>query len=38
MISFGPDLKHPHSPEEKVNVKSVAEFYQHLLKIIETLA
>jgi len=38
MISFGPDLKHPHSPEEKVNVKSVAKFYQHLLKIIETLA
>jgi len=38
MISFGPDLKHPHSPEEKVNVKSVAKFYEHLLRIIETLA
>jgi len=38
MISFGPDLKHPHSPEEKVNVKTVAKFYEHLLRIIETLA
>jgi dipeptidase D len=38
MISFGPDLKHPHSPEEKVNVKSVEKFYRHLLKILETLA
>ncbi|HNW58337.1 MAG TPA: aminoacyl-histidine dipeptidase [bacterium] len=38
MISFGPDLKHPHSPEEKVNVKSVAIFYKHLLRILETLA
>jgi dipeptidase D len=38
MISFGPDLENVHSPEERVNVKSVVKFYEHLLKIIETLA
>lgn len=38
MISFGPDLKHPHSPEEMVNVKSVVKFYDHLRLMIETLA
>jgi dipeptidase D len=38
MISFGPDLKYPHSPEEKVNVKSVVKFYEHLYLMLETLA
>lgn len=38
MISFGPTIKHPHSPEEKVHVKSVEKFYQHLEKILKTLA
>jgi dipeptidase D len=27
MISFGPDLSHPHSPDEKVNIPTVARFY-----------
>ncbi len=38
MISFGPTIKHPHSPEEKVHIKSVEKFYQHLEKILKTLA
>ncbi len=38
MLSFGPTLKHPHSPEEKVNIKTVEKFYQHLEKILQTLA
>jgi dipeptidase D len=30
MISFGPDLKHPHSPDEKVSIASVARTYDLL--------
>ncbi|MFW6160535.1 MAG: beta-Ala-His dipeptidase, partial [Acidobacteriota bacterium] len=38
MISFGPTIKNPHSPEEKVHVTSVEKFYNFLLKTLETLA
>ncbi|MBN2357167.1 aminoacyl-histidine dipeptidase [candidate division KSB1 bacterium] len=38
MISFGPTIQHPHSPDERVNIKTVQVFYQHLIKILETLA
>ncbi len=38
MISIGPTIQHPHSPEERVNVKTVQIFYDHLIKIIQTLA
>ncbi|WP_310648281.1 hypothetical protein [Alistipes sp. AF48-12] len=31
MISFGPTILHPHSPDEKVNVASVGRFWQYLL-------
>jgi len=31
MISFGPDLQNPHSPDERVHIGSVDRFY-HLLK------
>jgi dipeptidase D len=27
MISIGPDVKYPHSPEEKVHIGSVQRFY-----------
>lgn len=30
MISFGPTIKHPHSPDEKVNIESVQKFYKYL--------
>jgi dipeptidase D len=30
MISFGPTIKHPHSPDEKVNIASVAKFWEFL--------
>ncbi|MDR0394939.1 MAG: aminoacyl-histidine dipeptidase [Tannerella sp.] len=30
MISFGPDLKHPHSPDEAVGISSVAEVWEYL--------
>jgi dipeptidase D len=30
MISFGPDLKHPHSPDEAVGISSVAGVWEYL--------
>jgi len=38
MISIGPTIQYPHSPDERVNIASVDVFYQHTLKILETLA
>ncbi len=35
MISFGPTIRHPHSPDEKVNIKSVQKFWRFLVKVIE---
>ena len=30
MISFGPTIRHPHSPDEKVNITSVQKFWNFL--------
>ena len=30
MVSFGPTIKYPHSPDEKVNIKSVENFWEYL--------
>ncbi|MDR2065590.1 MAG: aminoacyl-histidine dipeptidase [Prevotellaceae bacterium] len=30
MISFGPTIRHPHSPAEKVNIESVDKFWKFL--------
>lgn len=30
MISFGPTIRHPHSPDEKVNIESVGKFWEFL--------
>lgn len=38
MISVGPTLKHPHSPDERVHLESVQIFYDHVIKILERLA
>ncbi len=37
MISFGPTIKYPHSPDEKVEIKSVGLFWNYLLKVLERL-
>ncbi len=37
MISFGPTIKYPHSPDEKVNIPSVAKFYEYLLATLQAL-
>lgn len=38
MVSFGPHIEHPHSPEERVNVPSVEKFWQLLQKVVSDLA
>ncbi len=38
MISFGPTLKDIHSPSEKANIPSVAEFWKFLCEILKRLA
>jgi len=38
MISLGPDLQNPHSPDERVHIDSVARFYKLLQKTLEALA
>jgi len=35
MISFGPTIKHPHSPDEKVNITSVKKFYAFLCESLK---
>lgn len=35
MISIGPTIKYPHSPEEQVHIKTVEKFYHYVLKILE---
>lgn len=35
MISFGPTILHPHSPDEKVEIKTVENSYNFLLKSLE---
>ncbi len=35
MISIGPTMKFPHSPKEKVNIKSVEQFWNLLLAMID---
>ncbi len=37
MISFGPYLKHPHSPDEKVHIGSVERFWKLLVATLENL-
>jgi dipeptidase D len=38
MISFGPDIKGAHSPDERVSTPSTARFYAYLLAVLAELA
>jgi len=38
MISIGPTIKYPHSPEEQVHVSTVEKFYKYVLKILEEIS
>lgn len=35
MISFGPTICHPHSPDEKVNIASVGKFWDYLKEVLK---
>lgn len=37
MISFGPTIRFPHSPDEKVNIESVQKFWDFLLATLENI-
>ena len=34
MISFGPTIRNPHSPDEKVDIASVQKFWKFLVKVL----
>jgi len=35
VISFGPTIKHPHSPDEKVNIAAVENFWKFLVETLK---
>ena len=37
MISFGPTIEHPHSPDERVNIATVQKFYRYVLAALRQL-
>jgi dipeptidase D len=37
MVSFGPTIKFPHSPDEKVNVAAVALYWQLLVAVLKNI-
>jgi dipeptidase D len=37
MISFGPNIRGAHSPDEMVQVSSVQKFWRYLLRVLETI-
>jgi dipeptidase D len=37
MISIGPTIKYPHSPEEQVHISTVDKFYQFTLQLLQNL-
>ncbi len=38
MVSFGPWIEHPHSPDERVNIPSVETFWKLLKAVLEEVA
>lgn len=37
MVSIGPDIVHPHSPDERVRIASVANVWSYLVKLLEAI-
>jgi len=37
MISFGPTIRYPHSPDEKVNIETVKKFYDFLCETLKNI-
>lgn len=36
MVSFGPTIRHPHSPDEKVHIESVQRYWKFLTAVLES--
>ena len=37
MISFGPTIKNPHSPDEKCHIESVGLYWKYLIAVLESI-
>lgn len=37
MISFGPTIRHPHSPDEKINIGSVQKFWDFTVDVLKSI-
>lgn len=37
MVSFGPTIRRAHSPEERVHIESVGNFWEYLLKVVQAI-
>ncbi|WP_066965176.1 aminoacyl-histidine dipeptidase [Microbulbifer sp. Q7] len=37
MVSFGPTIRRAHSPEERVHIQSVGNFWNYFLKVVEAI-
>ncbi len=37
MVSIGPDVRYPHSPQERVSISSVQRFWRFLLEVLKDL-
>ncbi|MCP4153318.1 MAG: aminoacyl-histidine dipeptidase, partial [bacterium] len=37
MISFGPTIHSPHSPDEKVNIETVGKFWNFLVETLKNI-
>jgi len=38
MISFGPTIEQPHSPQERVSIESTGHFWEFLVELLKTMA
>ncbi len=36
MISFGPTIKSPHSPEEKIEIESIGQVWDFMVALFES--
>ena len=37
MVSFGPTLRSPHTPNERCNIPSVAKYYKFVTALLENI-
>ncbi|MFA9390489.1 MAG: aminoacyl-histidine dipeptidase [Prolixibacteraceae bacterium] len=37
MVSFGPTIKGVHSPDERINIKTVDQFWKHLTEVLKNI-